>query len=75
MGLGFSFLQPGKKNAYGNKDFADYFPNEENERKIATGSIGQTILGIEWAPGSLSTAHLDHGYNQGMSCVAKVPDI
>lgn len=41
MGLGFSFLQPGKKNAYGNKDFADYFPNEENERKIASGSKGE----------------------------------
>lgn len=26
-------------------------------------------------PGSLSTAHLDHSYNQGMSYVAKVPDI
>lgn len=30
-----------KKNAYGNKDFADYFPNEENERKIASGSKGE----------------------------------
>lgn len=45
MGLGFSFLQPGKKNAYGNKDFGDYFSNEGKERKRAPGSKGQSDPG------------------------------
>lgn len=74
MGLGFSFFTArGGKNAYGNKDFADYFSNEGKERKTAPGSKGQSYPG--GPSGLLSTTHPDGGDNKGVAQVANAPDI
>lgn len=71
MGLGFSFLQPGKKMLMEIRILLIIF----QMRKIASGSKKAKLywgLSGHWAT---TTTHPDHGHNKGMSHVTKVLDI
>jgi hypothetical protein len=43
--FGIQLFTARKKKCYGNKDFADYFPSEEKERKVATEAERQNWTG------------------------------
>ena len=74
MGLEFSFLQPGKKMLMEIRILLIIFQMKKMKGKQLQEVKDKPYWGLS-GPGSLSTAHLDHSYNQGMSYVAKVPDI